>query len=145
MNSTIEMNDAIAILRKLIDRTSEGRLVWQSAEKSYTTTLEPNLMAVVSEGGSYGPNKGTVDFSLVEFDASFGNRIAGLVGTESNTPEKEVLHVSVEKNPSYGYSAVEEKKLAELLRDMGALARRSALNVNSSVERALSYLDKIAG
>jgi len=65
-------------------------------------------------------------------------------GNESLNPDKEVLSVSVEKDPSFGYDTVEEKQLARLLVDLYGLARRSALKIDGSVEKALSYLDRIA-
>jgi len=96
------------------------------------------LRATVSQSSTF-------DFTLVEFDPRFESEIDALVAGESRIPDKTVLDVSIETNPAYGYDTIEEKKLAESLRDMLVLARRSALDVNSSMQRALSYLDKIAG
>jgi hypothetical protein len=83
---------------------------------------------------------GDLDFSLVEFN-TFGTTL--LTGAPS-TSGKEVLRVSVAKDPAYGYDSPAEKQLARLLVDLHGLARRSALKVSGSVERALTYLDKIA-
>jgi hypothetical protein len=75
-------------------------------------------------------------FSLIEFDPR-----ATLL---TSAADKEVLSVSVEKDPSFGYDTVEDKQLAGLLIDLYKLARRSALKIDGSVEKALSYLDRIA-
>lgn len=148
MNSSIEINDAITILRKLIDRTREGKLGWQVSQGGYAATLKPNLMVKVYDDEIGEDNTRLAYFDLVEFDAEYDaqfERALGFTATGTRTPDKEVLSVSVEKNPPYGYSTVEEKNLASLLTDMLALGRRSALGVNASMEKALSYLDKIAG
>jgi hypothetical protein len=138
-NSPIEIADAVTVVGKLVDRTREGKLVWQTDGIHYTTTFGPNLRARVSDSNAF-------DFSLVEFDPRSGATWASaILGDEPSVPDKEVLNVSVERDPAYGYDTIEEKGLAELLRDMVVLARRSALDVNSSVQKALTYLDKIAG
>jgi hypothetical protein len=81
-------------------------------------------------------------FSLVEFDPR-GHGSALLASVDAN-PDKDVLSVGVEKDPSFGYDSVEERQLAGLLTDLYGLARRSALKIDGSVEKALSYLDRIA-
>jgi hypothetical protein len=148
MNSSIEISETLKLARKLIDRTREGRLPWEadgilrnmvgttdsSGATAFTTTLEGNLKAKVSIS-RLGPDE-QLAFSLIEFDPR-----AALI---NSTPEKEVLSVSVEKDPSFGYDTVEEKQLAGLLIDLYRLARRSALKIDGSVEKALSYLDRIA-
>lgn len=148
MNSSIEIAEAVKLTFKLIDRTREGRLTWEadgilrsmvgptdiSGATAFTTSLEGNLKATVST--KQGQDE-QLAFSLVEFNP----RRTLLTGGE---PDKEVLSVSVEKDPSYGYDTVQEKQLAGLLVDLYGLARRSALKLDQSVEKALSYLDRIA-
>ena len=149
MNSSIEINDANTILKKLVDRTREGKLAWQSSQGGYSSTLKPNLRVEVYDGVAGEDGARLARFDLVEFDAEyeeqFENKFGALTATGTRNPDKEVLSVSVEKNPPYGYGTVEEKTLASLLTDMLALARRSALGVNASMEKALNYLDRIAG
>jgi hypothetical protein len=150
MNSSIEITEAAKLAEKLIDRTVEGKLSWEavaeahmmapllnmSDAKSFTTQLEPNLKATVSQRG-----EDVLDFSLVEFVqlSSFAPPI------EKPYPDKIVISVSVEKDPPYGYDTKEEKYLAGRLVDLFGVARRSALKIDASVEKALSYLDRIAG
>lgn len=142
MNSSIEITEALKLVDKLIDRTREGRLQWEVAGTddqwgaiAFTTALEGNLKATVSV---VKPVQDTqLAFSLVEFDTR-GTLLTGI------EPNKEVLSVSVEKDPSYGYDTKQEKQLAGLLIDLYGLARRSALKIDSSVQKALTYLDKIA-
>jgi hypothetical protein len=155
MNSSIEITEAVKLAQKLIDRTREGRLTWEAAgilrsivgatdisgAKAFTTTLEGNLKATVSLTKS-GQNE-LLDFSLIEFDPRRYDRIA-MPGDEPTNPDKDVLSVSVEKDPSFGYDTTDEMRLNGLLVDLYALARRSALKIDGSVERALSYLDRIA-
>lgn len=155
MNSSIEISEAAKLAAKLIDRTREGKLSWEAARRStetlsppasFTTTLEGSLRATVSsgdEGGVVYEQQEKLSFSLVEFDPSEGTFAASIIGTSE--PDKVVLSVSVERDPSFGYDTAEEKYLARLLTDLHGLARRSALKVAGSVEKALSYLDKIAG
>jgi len=164
MNSSIEITEANKLAQKLIDRTAEGRLNWEAADTGdvtelgssrFTTVLEGNLRASISEEGA-GQR---LDFSLVEFDPSSGgsktssfipydksptppgNRLGEIKGESSPRP---VLGVSIERDPSYGFDTPDERQLARLLVDLYGLARRSALKVAGSVERALTYLDKIA-
>jgi len=81
-----------------------------------------------------------MNFSLVEFNTFAAN----LLSEVKDYSAKEVLSVSVEKDPAYGYDTPGEKQLAGLLVDLHGLARRSALKIDGSVQKALTYLDKIA-
>jgi hypothetical protein len=63
---------------------------------------------------------------------------------EPTNPDNDVLRVSIEKDPSFGYDTADEMRLNGLLVDLYALARRSALKIDGSVEKALNYLDKLA-
>jgi hypothetical protein len=150
MNSSIEITEAVKLAEKLIARTREGKLPWEAdgtlrgmsgttdysgAATAFTTTLEGNLKASVS---IVKPEQDAqLAFSLVEFNP----RATLLPRGES---DKDVLSVSVERDPSYGYDTVQEKQLAGLLIDLYGLARRSALKIDGSVQKALTYLDKIA-
>ena len=153
MNSSIEISEAAKLAQKLIDRTSEGRVHWSTIEMvgtlqhamskepaiyedRFDTRLEPNLRASVCQIGS-----DYLEFSLIE--TSEGN---GAPSVFTNLPkETVVIDVHVEKNPPYGYDSQQEKYLAALLIDLYGLARRSALKMDASVEKALGYLDRIAG
>jgi len=152
MNSSIEIVETEKLAEKLIARTREGKLAWEafgilrkamaptdlSGATAFTTTLEGNLKAEVSIIRRGQDEQ--LAFSLVEFDPHGNDRIP-FIGAN---PDTEILSVSVEKDPSYGYDTVDEKQLAGLLVDLYGLARRSALKIDGSVEKALSYLDKIA-
>lgn len=152
MNSSIEIAEAIKLAEKLIARTNEGRLVWKTsgtmAEEGwgaahFETTLEGNLRASVSEEG----DGQRLRFSLLECAPSSESILAGILGgpaTVPQDPEKVVIDVSIEKDPSYGFDTPNDKHLAGLLMDLFGLARRSALKITGSVERALTYLDRIA-
>ncbi len=144
MNSSIEVSEAVTLAQKLIQRTKDGKLTWDAkcienqgllAPTHFTTVLEGNLHATVS-----CTINGDLNFSLVEFNTFVTNLLSG----SGDYSAKEVLSVSVEKDPAYGYDTPVEKQLAGLLVDLHALARRSALKVSGSIERALTYLDKIA-
>lgn len=158
MNSSIEIAEAVKLARKFIARTHEGRLSWDadgilptikgttdlSGATAFTTILEGNLRAKVSIS-KLGQDE-QLAFSLVEFDPRWldGHDLISIIGNESSSPDKDVLSVSVEKDPSFGYDSVNEKELAGLLIDLYRLARRSALKIDGSIEKALSYLDRIA-
>jgi hypothetical protein len=144
MNSSIEITEAVKLAKKLIDRTREGRLAWEASGillKPFTTTLEGNLKAAVSLTKS-GQNE-LLEFSLVEFDPRRYGRIA-MPSDEPTNPDNDLLRVSIEKDPSFGYDTADEMRLNGLLVDLYALARRSALKIDGSVEKALNYLDKLA-
>jgi hypothetical protein len=70
--------------------------------------------------------------------------MAALLAKETWSPTKTVLQVSIEKNPSYGYDTQEELDLSKLLVNLYELARRSAYQIDASVGKAISYLDKLA-
>ncbi len=111
-----------------------------SGATAFSTTLEGNLKAKVRPA-SWG--KMSIWDSLSLSSIHGGHSSTLLVSADTN-PDKEVLSVSVEKDPSFGYETVDEKQLAGLLIDLYKLARRSALKIDGSVEKALSYLDRIA-
>ena len=149
MNSSIEIAEAMKLAKKLIERTREGRVQWEadgprlmaattdpSGATAFITLLEGDLKAKVSTM-KQGPDE-MLAFSLVEFSAR-GNLVAAPI-----IPDKDVLSVGVEKDPSFGYDSAEERHLAGLLIDLYSLARRSALKIDGSVEKALTYLDKLA-
>ncbi len=147
MNSSIEVSEAVTLAQKLIQRTVDGKLTWEAdnaligafaGSARFTTVLEGNLRATVG-----CTLNGDLNFSLVEFNTTVPNLLSGISRVEDYS-EKDVLSVSVEKDPAYGYDTPVEKQLAGLLVDLHGLARRSALKVAGSVERALTYLDKIA-
>jgi hypothetical protein len=157
MNSSIEITEAVKLADKLIARTREGKLAWEasgvmlmalptdpSGATAFTTTLEGNLKAKVSIV-NLGQDE-QLAFSLVEFDPRRidGHDLISIVHDESLSSDKDVLSVSIEKDPSFGYDTVEDRHLAGLLTDLYRLARRSALKIDGSVEKALSYLDRIA-
>jgi len=151
MNSSIEIADAVKLAKKLIARTREGKLSWEasgimskdfSGATAFTTTLEGNLKATVSVKNS-APNE-QLTFSLVEFDPRGHDLISIMGSNESFNPDKDILSVSVDQNPPFGFDTMDEKELAGNLLDLYSLARRSALKIDGSVEKALSYLDRIA-
>jgi hypothetical protein len=144
MNSSIEMTEAVKLANKLIDRTREGKLHWEasgimstnvSGATAFTTALEGNLESTVS---IVNPEQDSqLAFSLIEV-------IPGWTPLSHVERNKEVLCVSVEKDPPLGYDTKDERHLAGLLMDLYGLARRSALKIDGSVQKALTYLDKIA-
>jgi hypothetical protein len=152
MNSSIEIVEAARLAEKLIARTVEGKLSWEIVsdfpERSadipnaspdaacFTTQLETGLKATVRQR-----LEEILQFSLTEVIG-----LHPLVPAINNAnTDKVVISVSVEKDPPYGYGTPQEKFLAGRLVDLYEVARRSALKIDSSVEKALSYLDRIAG
>ena len=155
MNSSIEIAEAVKLARKLIDRTREGKLHWASEqdvttaesndkdasrEKSFSIVLEGNLKAIVSN--LVLGREDLLAFSLVELDPRWLSPIAAMLTAES-CADRKILDVGLERNPSFGYDTEDERKLAGHLVDLYALARRSALKIDGSVEKALKYLDNL--
>ena len=162
MNSQIELSESTTLASKLIERTQEKKLKWQIADPSLGSAghpktsdepvelnrfsaqlLDPGQQAVIGQR-----EDGFLQFSLIEHDPRWSSQdfLTAVVGFEPPlAPDKTVLEVSIETNPSYGFDTKQEKYLASLLVDLYGLARRSALRIDANVERALSYLDRLAG
>ncbi len=155
MNSSIEISDSLNLAHKLIDRTRDGKVSWEprgmlmkafsqtdvSGATAFSTTLEGNLRAEVSL--SKRNQDELLEFSLVEFVPSAITPTSNLLAHVS-TPDREILRVSVEKDPSFGFDSTSERELSKALVDLYSLARRSALKIEGSVQKALTYLDKLA-
>ncbi|MGA2539649.1 MAG: hypothetical protein ABSF53_26815 [Terracidiphilus sp.] len=162
MNSQIELAESITLVSKLIDRTRERKLKWQLADPSLgfagnkdtpvetgevsrfsAPLLDPSQQAVIGQR-----ENGLMDFSLIEHDPRWQDQsiltaIAGFV--PPLVPDRTVLQVSIERDPPYGFGTQAEADLAKLLANLFELARRSAFQIDSSVGKAISYLDRIAG
>jgi len=162
MNSQIELTESVILANKLIDRTRERKLKWQVAEPSLgcagrpdtsaesveldrfsAPLLDPGQQAVIAQR-----TDGFLEFSLIEQDPRWANQsvLNAIVGFDPPlSPDKTVLQVSVEKDPSYGYDTQEESDLSKLLVNLYELARRSAFQIDASVGKAINYLDQLAG
>lgn len=146
MNSPIELTESVTLVNKLIDRTKERRLTWQAeaaaeSDKAYrfSANLDPSLKAVIG----YGENQ-TLDFCLIEQDPR-KNKFNPLHNYDPPlAADRTVIEVSIEKDPPYGYDTQEESDLSKLLVNLYELARRSAFQIDVSVSKALTYLDKLA-
>ena len=162
MNSQIELNESVTLVSKLIDRTRERKLKWQIAEPSLgyaghqvdvsssfvgetrfaTQLLDPNQQAVIGQR-----EDGILEFSLIEHDPRWEDQSVSTAINGFDPPlisDRTVLKVSIEMDPPYGYDTQEESDLSKLLVNLYELARRSAFMIAGSVEKALTYLDKIA-
>lgn len=161
MNSQIELIESVTLVDKLIARTREKRLKWEIADPSLgsaghkdtsiesielnrfsTPLFEPNQQAVICQR-----KDGFLDFSLIEHDPRWSDQSVFDAGAGFNPPlppDKTVIEVSIEQNPSYGFDTQEESHLSKLLVNLYELARRSAYQLDASVGKALSYLDRLA-
>jgi hypothetical protein len=140
---------------KLIDRTRDGKVSWEasgilmkafdptdlSGATAFSTTLEGNLRADVSL--TKRGDEEFLQFSLVEF-VPHGTDLISVIALGSSKPDQEILSVSVEKDPSFGFDSPSERELSRALVDLYSLARRSALKIEGSIQKALTYLDKLA-
>jgi hypothetical protein len=70
--------------------------------------------------------------------------LISVIALGSSKPDQEILSVSVEKDPSFGFDSPSERELSRALVDLYSLARRSALKIEGSIQKALTYLDKLA-
>jgi hypothetical protein len=162
MNSNIELTESVTLVTKLIDRTRERKLKWLVADPSLgfaghantpdgpvernrfsAQLLDPSQQALIGQR-----EDGFLEFSLIEHDPRWEDQsvitaIAGFV--PPLTPDRTVLNVSIERDPSYGYDTQEEADLSKLLANLYELARRSAYQIDASVSKAISYLDELAG
>ncbi|HZB89241.1 MAG TPA: hypothetical protein VE291_11320 [Terracidiphilus sp.] len=147
MNSRIELTESVMLVRKLVERTQERKIAWKETKaveaqetSRFSTQLDPSQEAIIS-----CPEDGAFDFSLIEHDPRWSFPRAAILADETWISTKTVLHVSVEKDPPYGYDSQEEADLSILLVNLYELARRSAYQIDASVGKAISYLDRIAG
>jgi len=159
MNTQIEFAESVTLVRKLIDRTREGKLSWQIAEPSlgfcgvdktsnesdlafrFATQLASGQYAVVGQS-----EDGFLGFSLIEHDPRWQD--TSVLPAISGPPlpgDRIVLRVLIEKDPSYGFDTQEESDLSKLLVNLHELARRSSYQIDASVGKAISYLDQLAG
>ena len=150
MNSQIALAESVPLVKRLIDRTRERKLSWKerspiesSTLSEFYTQLDPSQEAVISQC-----KDDIVKFSLTEHDPKWSEPpVAGSLGhlpDETWLPTRTVLQVSIEKDPSYGFDTQEESDLSNLLANLHELARWSAYQIDASVGKAISYLDKLA-
>lgn len=146
MNSQIELTESVTLVNKLIDRTREHRLSWKTRTpiepndtSGFSAQLDPSQEAVIVQH-----EDGFLEFSLTEHDARWSQPMAGLLANDTWLPTRTVLQVSIEKDPPYGYDTQEESDLSKLLANLYEFARRSAYQIDASVGKAISYLDKLA-
>ena len=162
MNSQIELDESAKLACKLVERTRERKLGWEIAEASlgFCGHQEPSdkpadldrfatqLLGSVQQAVIGQRENGMLVFSLIEHDPRWSSQsvLGAIAGFDPPlVPDKVVLEVEIDKDPPYGYDTTQEQDLAALLIDLYGLARRSALKIDTSVEKALSYLDRIAG
>jgi hypothetical protein len=152
MNSSIEILDSLKLVDKLIDRTRDGKVSWEasgilkmaftptdlSGATSFSTTLEGNLRAEVSLNSR--DKEDSLAFTLVEFVPAGTTLLTAI----TSKPDKEILNVSVDRDPSFGFDTPTERELSKALVDLYSLARRSALKIEGSLQKALTYLDRLA-
>jgi len=134
MNSPIEMEQAQKLAEKLSARTQEGKISWNVGdgsildEASYSVQLDSGLVAVIAK--QLRGKSSDIALSLKE---------------KSGIHEsKEILKVTLEIDPPYGFDTSAERKTASQFADLFEYARRSALKYDKKVDRALDYLDKLA-
>jgi hypothetical protein len=150
MNSQIELTESVTLVNKLIDRTRERKLTWKArtpiepnGPSEFYAQLDPSQEAAIRQ-----LEDDTLKFSLTEHDPKWTEPpVAGSLGhlpDDTWLPTRTVLGVSIEKNSPYGYDTQEESDLSKLLVNLYELARRSAYQIDASVSRAISYLDKLA-
>lgn len=146
MNFSVEMKQTATLAKKLIARTQEGKIAWEAKPLIMMSAVTPDVfkstrfVAFLENALS-----ATIIFEEKDKLAFISFLLIERVDADLMTArEKELLSVRVDVDPPYGFDTAEQKQLSKTLVELYELARRSALKIDASVNKALEYLDKLA-
>ncbi len=128
-NTRYAVSESSSLVEKLIARTQEGKIDW--TEPSYSSDTSETFEAKLDNDlkVSICSEKSGVTFAVY------------LV----KVPERLLLSVTLEHDPSFGYDLPGERELYTRLVELQELARRSALNVDQNLANAREFLERLAG
>jgi hypothetical protein len=122
MNSPESVREATELAQQLLAKTLEKKLKW-STKFLEQATFETKL---------------TFEF---QFTVSFLDGIYSL--TMRDRLDAEILSVSVENEPQFGYTIAGESQLVDALKQLYEKARRDALGVGEKIDRAREFLENL--
>jgi hypothetical protein len=130
-NTPYAISESSSLVAKLLERTEESKIAW-------------------AEGGTYGPDMETFETKLEgKLKVSISSDHSGITFTvlqeNSTGRDRQMLSVSLEHDPSFGYDFPGESELHDSLIKLYELARRAALRVDENLAHARDYLERLAG
>ena len=130
-NTPYAISESSSLVAKLIARTEENKIGWKEGPYSSASTesFEAELEGDVK-----------VSISSDQEGMSFAVALRRMVG-----PDRMLLSVYLEHDPSFGYDLPGESELHESLLQLQELARRSALSVDQNLANARDFLERLAG
>jgi len=142
MNSRVALADAAKLISKLIDRTQEGKIGWNTSAKrssldALETPLEANLKVTVWMANREAGFRVSQTNSSQDESVPFDELIEG--------PENVLLSISLNDGERSGYDFPEEQHIYRDLIELHELARRSAHKMDAKFEDINNYLDRLAG
>ena len=133
-NTPYAISEASDLVVRLIARTEENKIIWSDrsdffsspgAPETFESELEVDVKITISS-----------DKSEINFVVAL-KRMAG--------GDRQLLSVSLEHDPSFGYDLPGESELYVNLFKLHELARRSALRVDQNLANARDFLERLAG
>jgi len=147
-NSAYSIKEASSLVAHLIPLSAEGKLLWRTgspiALKSLFSGAEEGAFFATQSLGSYFaelPDDLTVELCNSPHALTFT-----LKGTDEQLQKRvELLAVSLEHEPKFGYDLPGESELYTQLSELYEYVRRSTLNIDQRLASVKSYLERIAG
>jgi hypothetical protein len=132
MNTAENVQDALRLLPKLIERTRQKKLTWGRVERD-----DP-----FSQGESF---LARLDNRVNVTVAHSNRRVIFLMEEPQPVPLRflTLLHVELEDNPQYGYDHAGEEDLYKQIAQLMELARRAAGDIDRKVDDLDRFLDSL--
>jgi hypothetical protein len=132
-NTPYAISEASDLVFRLIARTEENKIAWSDRTDFFSSPEAPETFEADLEGDvkvSISSDKSTMMFAVA---------LKRMVGGE-----RQLLSVSLEHDPSFGYDLPGESELHDNLVKLHELARRSALKVDENLANARDFLERLA-
>lgn len=133
-NTPYAVSEASALVTRLLARTEENKINWKDRTDFFSSPASLETFEAELEGDV------KVSISSDESTVTFTVALKQMVGGD-----RQLLSVSLEHDPSFGYDLPGERELHDSLAALQELARRSALKVDQNLANARDFLEKLAG
>ena len=125
MNSAETVQESLDLANMLVKKTVERKLEWKVSNEAD---------AFLCELGS--PSEQEAVFLIKREEYTYHFKMTDAQGND-------LVEVSVEEDPKYGFNLPTEAALVEQLKVLFEEARRTALQVEQKVDRVMSLLNKL--
>lgn len=133
-NTPYAISEATSLVVRLLARTEENKIVWSDRSDFLLSPADAETFEAELEG------KVKVSISSDRSALTFAVTLKNMVGGD-----RQLLSVSLEHDPSFGYDLPGESELHDSLTKLHELARRSALKVDQNLANARDFLERLAG